>query len=322
MKPRMLLGAFVSTLALVSMTRLAGAQTSEPSPPSSTAPEAIQASSRFRRGVELFRDGDFQAALSEFRRAYEIQKNYRVMYNIGQCFVKLREPANAIRAFTQYLSEGSSDVPKERRGQVELELGGLAKRVARVAIYSDVAGAEVFVDDERVGVTPLAEATIIGVGRHRVIASYGGKAQVKPLDLAAGDDVEVAFTIGNAVEKAPPPTPRVGTRAESSTGRSSLVWFGWAGTGFLAAGAITTGILALDARSAAEESLARFGADAGSVDSERSRMQTLATASDILSVAALVAGGVSLYLTLRRDPKAVAHPGAASAGRGRPGWSW
>ena len=60
-----------------------------------------EASKRFRRGVKLYNDGDFVAALIEFKRAYELEPNYRVLYNLGQTSRELKDYAAALRAYEQ-----------------------------------------------------------------------------------------------------------------------------------------------------------------------------------------------------------------------------
>jgi len=51
-----------------------------------TAAAQTEAASRFKKGLELFKDGDYQAALIELRRANELAPNYNVLYNIGQVY--------------------------------------------------------------------------------------------------------------------------------------------------------------------------------------------------------------------------------------------
>jgi Tfp pilus assembly protein PilF len=45
---------------------------------------AEAAKQHFNRGVASYRDGDFDAALAEFEKAYETRPDYRVLYNLGQ----------------------------------------------------------------------------------------------------------------------------------------------------------------------------------------------------------------------------------------------
>ena len=74
-----------------------------------------EAMPHFQRGVELYDENDFQNALIEFRRAYEIAQDYHVLYNVAQTCYQLQNYACALDAFTRYLSEGGSAIARERR---------------------------------------------------------------------------------------------------------------------------------------------------------------------------------------------------------------
>ncbi len=79
------------------------------------------ARSHFTRAVELFKEGDFRAALIEFQRAYDASPNYKVLYNLGQTNLELQDYAGALRAFRGYLDGGGRDIPAARRTQVEAD---------------------------------------------------------------------------------------------------------------------------------------------------------------------------------------------------------
>ena len=51
---------------------------------SETEPALGEARERFQRGVDLYKEGSFDAALAEFNKAYELAPNFRVLYNMAQ----------------------------------------------------------------------------------------------------------------------------------------------------------------------------------------------------------------------------------------------
>src|SRR5256885_2175420 len=77
---------------------------------------------RFQRGVQLFHEGSFEAALAEFRKAYQVAPSYRLLYNIGQVHYELHDYVGALKSFRQYLTDGSTDIPADRRVAVEAEI--------------------------------------------------------------------------------------------------------------------------------------------------------------------------------------------------------
>ncbi|MBC7017820.1 tetratricopeptide repeat protein, partial [Salmonella enterica subsp. enterica serovar Enteritidis] len=103
---------------------------------------------RFNRGIELYKEGNFHAALAEFRAAYAAAPSYRIHYNLGQTLYQLQDYAGAVRAFEQYLAEGGDKIEADRKKEVDADLAKLRPRVAKLVFVVNVPAAEVSVDDE------------------------------------------------------------------------------------------------------------------------------------------------------------------------------
>jgi tetratricopeptide (TPR) repeat protein len=146
----------------------------------------------FKLGVDFYRELNYRAALIEFERAYKASPHYKLLYNLGQVSIDLQEDWKAIDYFTRYLREGGSELPEPRRIEVEQSISRLEKRLAQVTVTVNLAGAEIYVDDSRVGHSPLAEPIKISVGRRRFVAVKQGYPDAeRVVDVASGDDVEV-----------------------------------------------------------------------------------------------------------------------------------
>src|SRR3954470_7819868 len=81
--------ALLSSGALVSLSGNAWGQEPAAADSSSGAAPAQsekvkEATTRFERGLALYDDGDFDAALVEFNRAYSLSPTYKILYNIGK----------------------------------------------------------------------------------------------------------------------------------------------------------------------------------------------------------------------------------------------
>lgn len=271
-----------------------------------------EAQARFRRGLQLYEEDDFRAALAELERAYELAPSYRIRFNIGQVRFQLQDYAGAIRAFQLYLEEGGDKVDPERRAQVESDIERLRDRVASIRVTTSEPGAEVFVDDVLVGTTPLESHVIVSAGRRTVTARLEGYLPVtRVVDIAGADSLDLRLILAKPrpVEirtsrpVATPEPTRVRAPWPESEARP-VPWEGWVITGVLAAGATVTGILALRASSDLKEK--RETADVGSsqLDDAGSAARRYAIATDVLAAGALTVGGLSLYLTLDRDTDA------------------
>jgi tetratricopeptide (TPR) repeat protein len=265
------------------------------------SPEVMaEAKQRFDRGFELYDEGEYPLALIEFNRAYELVPNYRVLYNIGQVSIQLGQYANALRALTAYRQKGGQELSQERREAVARDLQMLERRTAFLLITTNVPGAEVLVDDVSVGKTPLDPALLVDAGVHRITVRRDGYQQrTSSVTLAGGDEQTLALTLDVQPEDKTTIVLRDRPKEDNT---QTLIIAGWVSTGALAAGAIVTGLMGA---SEAKE-LKRLRASepeedvdlASQLDSSKSKAGTLLLASDIFSGAALIVGGLSLWITL------------------------
>jgi hypothetical protein len=259
-----------------------------------------EAKQRFDRGYELYDEGEYSLALIEFTRAYELVPNYRVLYNIGQVNIQLGQYANARRALKEYLQKGGDELSNDRRTSVTKDLEMLDRRTAFLMITSNVTGAEVLVDDVVVGKTPLEAPLLVDAGVHRVTLRRSGYQQkTNRIILAGGDQQSVPFPL-EAVQEGKQ-TIVVRERAKQD-GYQTLMIAGWATTGALAAGAVITGIMGAgeakeleDLRKSDPTEVSDFESR---LDRTKSRASSLLLASDVFSGAAIITGGLSLWLTI------------------------
>ena len=304
MKARSIAVCLVLTLALP-----AAAQAGDP--PTKAATQ--EGRERFKRGVDLFRDGDFRAALIEFNRANEVAPSHKIQFNIAQTCLELQDYACALHAYEKYLADGGKDVPKDRHQLAEREIERLKRLVGSVRITSNKEGAEVSLDDVVVGRTPLADPLVVGAGRHKITVSLPPFPQaLRIVDVAGGDKVDVEVALAepvpvvvppSAVERpARPPEPLAPAPEPTPQPSRTPFWIGLATTGVLGAATGVTGALALSAQGKLDDTTARFGAMPDEVASSRSRVQTLATVTDVLLVTTVVAAGITTVLFFTTSP--------------------
>jgi hypothetical protein len=137
------------------------------------ASAVAEAGKHFQRGVTMFSEADYRAALVEFRRAYELAPNATVLYNIGQTYYQLQNYAAALVALGRYLTESGASAPHRR--EVEQTIDTLQTRVGKVAISTTTPGCDITVDDELVGKTPLDEPVLVSIGRRKITALRDGR---------------------------------------------------------------------------------------------------------------------------------------------------
>ena len=165
-----------------------------PPPKSATvsAPGVSEAQQRFKRALDLYEEGSLDAARVELRRAYDLAPTYKLLYNLGQVEFELHDYPAALADFQQFLDMGGSDVTPERKAQVQKDIDRLRARVATLTIAVDVASAEVFVDDQLVGTSPLGKPLTVSAGRRELSVVKNGFVTAKRIvDLAGGDTSEL-----------------------------------------------------------------------------------------------------------------------------------
>src|SRR5262245_57300010 len=97
---------------------------------------------RFRRGVDFYREGSYDAALAEFSKAYEIAPDYRVLYNLAQVQSERRDYAAALRLVDDYVKRGQGEIGEERLEQVRNWRPQLKIRVAALWEHCQLDGVE------------------------------------------------------------------------------------------------------------------------------------------------------------------------------------
>lgn len=176
--------------------------------PAPTPEEVQQAQVRWNEGKAYFDAGNFEAARVAFKQAYTVFPHAAFLQNLGEAELRTGRHVEAARHFTAFLRAGSSGSPAQR----ELAKKSLAKaseRLGSVVVTTNVDDAEIRVDDEVVGRSPLGSlAWYVEPGRHVVIARKDGYLDgSERIDVAIGPPrpvfVRVQRVIGGTSE--PPP---------------------------------------------------------------------------------------------------------------------
>jgi tetratricopeptide (TPR) repeat protein len=271
--------------------------------PGPDAAAVTEARSRFGRGIELYEDGDFELALIEFQRAHELVSNYRVLYNIGQVSVQLRQYARARTALEAYLAQGGSDIEPERAAEVGADIAMLKTRTALVLVSTKRPGAQVLLNGIPVGVTPLAAPLLVDAGEHRVEVRQAGFRPVERfVTLAGGDDQQIEIELTEVAEGTRTVEKQTIVVNKPSTATDTTwTWVGFGATAVLGAGAVATGIFGLTATSDLENLRNTPDVSRNELESASSRGKRMFLASDILAATAIVVGGTTLYFVLTAD---------------------
>ena len=255
-----------------------------------------EAGQHYKTGVQLFKEGDYRAALIEFRRAYELVPDPNALFNIGESQYGLKDYVGALATLERVLAEGGVKLKTANREQAERDVEALRPRVATLEIVVNLAGADVAIDDQSVGQSPLDGPVAVSAGRRKITVTLEGHAAVtRQIDIGGREERRVDIELATSV--AEPLPPLVDPAPHDGAVGADLPVAGWVVTGVLAAGAIGCGVGALVSSKQLENERATL-TDRETLDSKQQTVTGLAVTTDVLIGAAVIAGAVSLGFTL------------------------
>lgn len=143
-----------------------------PAPESSPAPlsDSLTGSAKeaYDSGKQLYRTGDFAGALLQFERAYDLSSDARLLWNVAICEKNLHHYARARKVLERYQIEAGPQLTEQNRKDAKDLSAALSKFVSTLRVSVTEPGASIFIDDEQVGKSPLAEPLLVDMGPRRI----------------------------------------------------------------------------------------------------------------------------------------------------------
>jgi hypothetical protein len=176
--------AIVLCLALGPATALA-----QQPPPAAVA----EARERYQRGIDLFEERNYDAAMAEFQRAYELTRNPAVLFNISATHELTGHFVEALDAMLDYERRAPAAAVAQRRADVDAALGRLRSRIGTIVIRFEAAGLDVRIDGlQRPPSTGNLEIRV-PAGRHRVsLAAPHYQAREAEFDVSGGSTIVIS----------------------------------------------------------------------------------------------------------------------------------
>jgi len=158
---------------------------------------------RFKEGVSYFDKKDFAKARVAFLQAYALKKHPAVLLNLAQSELRSGHEADAAQHFAQYLRE-HKDASESERQSAETGLNAAKALVGEVSLDVEPSGAEISVDGEAVGSSPLPSPLFLTPGAHHIVARKDGKTSSVDLSVAAGQSTRASVKLSSTPAGAPP----------------------------------------------------------------------------------------------------------------------
>lgn len=241
-------------------------------PTTADPPNVVQAREHLNRGTQLLDQANYDGALVEFQRAYDLipaehPARPLILFNIARANERLFRYDVALDYYHRFLADAAPDAPQ--RAEVQGTIGTLEGFLGTLDIQTNVP-AEVWVDDRQVGTAP-GTVRVPG-GRHVVrVHADGHQDGQREVQVAARETQTVSFTLS--------------ALASEYRGISSVFFWGASGLALgaaLAGGGV--GIAAISRRGNVNAQLMDpvRSLDGGSLEAARREIQTFALVADVL----------------------------------------
>ncbi|SRR6266540_195171 len=219
-----------------------------------------EAEKLIRRGVELRRAHDDDAAAREFQKAYDLAPTPRAAGQLGLAKQALGLWEEAERFLGEALRAPNDAWVGKNKAVLDESMDRIQEHLGRVEVIGDPDGAEVTVNGRRVGKLPLGQAVRVAAGdvdvnvsapgyspAQRTVSLSAGQYQRVVIHLAkvesatASSPASVAPSPPSSPSLSPSPSPSTSLVAdESASGPSGTrVALKWTAAGLAAAGVVT-----------------------------------------------------------------------------------
>jgi tetratricopeptide (TPR) repeat protein len=162
---------------------------------------------RFKEGVQYFDQKQYDKARAAFLQAYALKKHPAVLLNLAQSELRSGHEADAAKHFSQYLREEKNPTPAEKQAA---DSGLQASKAAtlEVTIQADADDADVFVDGNQEGKTPLPGPVYLMPGPHTIELRKGDRTVTERVNGVAGQNAIVSLTLRAKPKPAAEAAPR------------------------------------------------------------------------------------------------------------------
>ena len=184
------------------------------STPARAADDAMiqMARERFQEGVKYYDEKQYEKARAAFLQAYALKRHPAVLLNLAQSELRSGHEGDAAKHFVTYLREHKDATALERQ-EAEKGLAAAKTKVGEITLNVDTDGAEIFVDGQPEGRSPLSGPIFLEPGQHTIEARREGKVGSANVTAKAGAAATISVTLGSGGGAAVAPGPSTGEPA-------------------------------------------------------------------------------------------------------------
>lgn len=182
------------------------AQAGEPaSQKAENAALTAQAAALYDQGAAAYKNEKWPEARAAFLAAWALEKHWQIAGNLADAEMQM----GLYRDAAEHASFYRQKAPEDRHVRADTLLARAKARVLTVRIETEPPGADVWIDGQSAGRTPLAEPIFLEPGKHTVTARMASRPEAKvEIDKGAGVEEVVRLHVKAGQTAVPPPTTR------------------------------------------------------------------------------------------------------------------
>jgi hypothetical protein len=161
---------------------------------------------RFQEGVKFFDQKKYEEARAAFLQAYALKHHPAVLLNLAHSEIRSGHNLEAARHFATYLRDPPVNATQSEKAEAERALATARSKLGRIQVTAPT-GADILVDGESMGQSPLPEAVDASPGNHTVEARLGGKTASTNVAVSVGRSASATLSLEGSAAPLPPPTP-------------------------------------------------------------------------------------------------------------------
>jgi hypothetical protein len=200
--------AAASVAAPAAQAAPSASSASAPSAPSSQPTKPLSeslsgmAKAEYEGGRILYGDKDYVSAISKFQRAYELSSDPRLLFNIAVCQKNLRKYSKMLATVRRYLEDGAAILSADDKEQAQEIVETVEAFVSELKLTVDEKDAEVFIDDEKIGITPLSGTIFVDVGTRKIkVTKKGFRDSVETKQVPGGGAIAVTIRMEKEIHR-------------------------------------------------------------------------------------------------------------------------
>jgi hypothetical protein len=156
----------------------------------------------FESAKLLANDGDFAGALIKFQSAYDASKDVRLLWNVAFCQKNMRRYSKVVTTLHRYIDEGATTLSAADKKDAQDLIATIEPFTTRATVRVSEPGAQIFIDDEAVGTSPLPAPVILDLGeRHVRVVKEGFKTFEKATAIGGAADVTIDVPLEREVHE-------------------------------------------------------------------------------------------------------------------------